>query len=121
MKTDPRIACANTKEARGWAIVHDLLAHPFMALTGWSQLSLRFHDWTSEKAWPRISIHEWEIDVAFGVVLVKQLGDSVFCVRHPKVKHAFVTNASTPFIAARKASKWFDILAAEFGGDFSRN
>ena len=54
MKTDPRFACPNDTERRGWAMVHDCIAHPLMALAGWSPLALRFHDWTSLKAWPRI-------------------------------------------------------------------
>lgn len=53
MKTDPRIACANERELFWWAILHDLVAHPLMALTFYSALSLRFHDWTSKHAWPR--------------------------------------------------------------------
>ena len=53
MRTDPRIACANEHELFWWAILHDLIAHPFMALTFYSGLSLRFHDWTSRHAWPR--------------------------------------------------------------------
>ena len=51
--TDPRKACANKEERLLWALIHDGLAHPFMAVTGFSRLSLWFHDWTSHKAWPR--------------------------------------------------------------------
>ena len=54
MRTDPRGACANEHQRLLWALVHDGLAHPLMALTGWSKWSLRFHDWTSHKAWPRV-------------------------------------------------------------------
>lgn len=39
MRTDPRAACANTHERLGWAVLHDLIAHPLMALTGWSASS----------------------------------------------------------------------------------
>jgi hypothetical protein len=53
MKTDSRTACANADERKLWAVVHDLIAHPLMALTNWSRESLWFHDWTSHKAWPR--------------------------------------------------------------------
>lgn len=53
MRTDPRTACANEREMFWWAMLHDLIAHPFMALTIYSTLSLRFHDWTSNHAWPR--------------------------------------------------------------------
>lgn len=53
MKTDPNKGCKNVSERLGWAIVHDLVAHPIMALTGYSSISMRFHNFTSHKAWPR--------------------------------------------------------------------
>lgn len=53
MKTDPNKACSNKKEHLLWALLHDGIAHPFMALTKYSKLSKRFHDFTSQKAWPR--------------------------------------------------------------------
>lgn len=53
MRVDPRLACHNNKENKGWALLHDLVAHPFMALTFYSKLSIHFHDYTSYKAWPR--------------------------------------------------------------------
>lgn len=53
MKTDPNKGCANTEQRLLWAIVHDGLAHPLMALTGYCRWSLAFHDYTSRKAWPR--------------------------------------------------------------------
>lgn len=53
MKTDPNKACTNLEEKAFWAFVHDALAHPLMALTGWSAWSRRFHDYTSHRAWPR--------------------------------------------------------------------
>lgn len=53
MRTDPRCACANERQRLLWALVHDGLAHPLMALAGWPRWALRFHDWTSHKAWPR--------------------------------------------------------------------
>jgi len=34
-----------------WEFIHNLLAHPLMALTLSSKLSIRFHDWTARKAW----------------------------------------------------------------------
>lgn len=58
MRTDPRTACANAEERVWWAIVHDLIAHPLMALTLWHPLLVRFHDWTSTHAWPRASTRE---------------------------------------------------------------
>ncbi len=53
MKTDPNKACATLAEVRRWAVVHDLVAHPLMAVTLYSRWSVAFHDWTSRRAWPR--------------------------------------------------------------------
>jgi hypothetical protein len=52
-RADPRKACANEQQRLFWALVHDGLAHPLMALTGYCKPAMRFHDWTSHKAWPR--------------------------------------------------------------------
>lgn len=50
MKTDPN----NCIHSGGiWALIHDAVAHPLLALSGWSDWARRFHAWTSEKAWPR--------------------------------------------------------------------
>lgn len=67
MRTDPRDACKNERQRLLWAIVHDGLAHPLMVLTGYCKAALRFHDWTSYKAWPRkenmhISPQSWTGD-----------------------------------------------------------
>lgn len=53
MRTDPRRACVNEEERLLWALIHDGIAHPLMALTLFSRWAIRFHDWTSSKAWPR--------------------------------------------------------------------
>lgn len=53
MKTDPNKACTNKKQNIFWAVVHDLVSHPLMAVSGYSKWSLSFHNWTSHKAWPR--------------------------------------------------------------------
>lgn len=50
--TDPILACGNTQQRCFWAFIHDAIAHPFMAFTGWSKISIRFHDFTSKRAWP---------------------------------------------------------------------
>jgi hypothetical protein len=55
MKTDPNTACDSENGSLVWAIIHDGLAHPLMAITGYSSWSLGFHDYTSHKAWPRCS------------------------------------------------------------------
>jgi hypothetical protein len=53
VRTDPRAACANADERLLWALVHDGIAHPLMAITCYSRMSVWFHDWTSNRAWPR--------------------------------------------------------------------
>lgn len=53
MKTDPNKGCANERENFFWAFVHDCIAHPLMALTGYAAWALRFHNYTSHRAWPR--------------------------------------------------------------------
>lgn len=53
MMTDPRKACANKEERLLWALIHDGIAHPLMAITLFSGWSVAFHDWTSQLAWPR--------------------------------------------------------------------
>lgn len=65
MKTDPNQACANESQRLLWAIIHDALAHPLMVLTGYSKGSLKFHDYTSLKAWAR-SAKESKITVHTG-------------------------------------------------------
>jgi len=54
MMTDPRKACKNEEERLLWALIHDGIAHPLMAVTlyAWAP-AIWFHDWTSQKAWPR--------------------------------------------------------------------
>lgn len=53
MKTDPNKGCANLEERLFWALAHDGIAHPLMALSGYAAWALRFHNFTSRKAWPR--------------------------------------------------------------------
>lgn len=60
MKIDPRSACVNHSEVRYWALVHDAIAHPLMALSGYRSWAVRFHDWTSYRAWPRGQSHNKE-------------------------------------------------------------
>jgi hypothetical protein len=54
MKTDPNSHCRKFKEIKRWAIIHDIIAHPLMAITGYSSWTVKFHNWTSRKAWIRI-------------------------------------------------------------------
>jgi hypothetical protein len=54
MKKDPNTYCINYEENIGWELLHDLVAHPLMALTLYkSKLVISFHDFTSSKAWIR--------------------------------------------------------------------
>lgn len=113
MRTDPRNACANEKQLLGWAIVHDLIAHPFMALTGYSPLSLRFHDATSKRAWPRpaVSYREGTFSVPsdrFGTLKVRRLAPRGFYeIQHPLIDHKFVVKADGIDDAAEQAEEWF--------------
>jgi hypothetical protein len=51
-RIDPNRACSRPGYL-GWALLHDAVAHPLMALTGYSRLGVAFHDFTSRRAWPR--------------------------------------------------------------------
>ncbi|MCY1441383.1 hypothetical protein D9M71_576960 [compost metagenome] len=53
MKTDPNKACTNGRECFWWAFLHDAVAHPLMSISGYSKWSLRFHNYTSRRAWSR--------------------------------------------------------------------
>lgn len=53
MKMDPNKHCINFKQHLGWAIIHDLIAHPLMVLLFYSSWGRGFHDYTSQKAWKR--------------------------------------------------------------------
>lgn len=122
MKTDPRAACSNEKEALLWAIIHDLIAHPLMGLTLYSKASLRFHDFTSHRAWPRVlpSQHEeFAMQSArFGAIKARWIGGQFYAFDHPTVSHTFVTNAADAVEAMEKAETAFGVLADEFGGAF---
>lgn len=39
------------KESKFWALVHNLVAHPILAVTS-AAWATNFHDWTAERAWP---------------------------------------------------------------------
>lgn len=53
MKLDPNTLCdTGPKQNIGWAIFHDLVAHPLLVITFYSVASVKFHNWTSLKAWP---------------------------------------------------------------------
>jgi hypothetical protein len=51
MKLDPNKWCINFEQHLGWALIHDCVAHPLMALTLYKvQIFLDFHNYTSQKA-----------------------------------------------------------------------
>ncbi|CAB3624540.1 hypothetical protein [Achromobacter pestifer] len=115
MRTDPRKGCANEKELLGWAILHDLVAHPFMVLTGYSRLSLRLHDYTSHKAWPRASTpapRVWRIPtVRFGLLAVTEIQPpGCYSVRHGLILHTLRVKAIDELDAVRQAEEWFATL-----------
>lgn len=49
---DPNGTCKDPPESALWCLVHDGAAHPLLVLTGYCRWAVRFHDWTSWKAWP---------------------------------------------------------------------
>lgn len=54
MKLDPNRYCVKYEEHLFWAIVHDVIAHPLMAITLYKVPKLiSFHNYTSQKAWRR--------------------------------------------------------------------
>lgn len=54
MKKDPNKYCVNYHQTLVWALVHDIVAHPLMAITLYKcSWFIRFHDYTSAKAWKR--------------------------------------------------------------------
>jgi hypothetical protein len=93
-----------------------------MALTRWSAWSVRFHDWTSYRAWPRevgfvtetrtLSSPRW------GDLRVTHVQQGFYSTQHPKVEHKVVTTAGDFIEAMEFAERWFDGLADEFGERF---
>jgi len=55
MKLDPNKHCSLFKQNPFWAVIHDAIAHPLMAITGYCKFSIAFHDFTSQRAWKRAS------------------------------------------------------------------
>lgn len=52
MKLDPNPLCQQPVERKFWAFVHDAIAHPLVAITRYANFAIRFHDYTSQRAWP---------------------------------------------------------------------
>lgn len=54
MKKDPNEYCINFDQVLHWALIHDIISHPLMAITFYKiQMFIDFHDYTSSKAWIR--------------------------------------------------------------------
>jgi hypothetical protein len=54
MKIDPNSHCITYKQNLFWAIIHDVVAHPLMALTFYKiKMFIKLHDYTSHLAWER--------------------------------------------------------------------
>lgn len=128
MRTDPRMACANERELWHWAALHDLLAHPLMVLTWYCAASLRFHDWTSRRAWPRHISPAADLPMPrlmnvapltrHGYVVVTQLEARLFRVEHGRVDHAVTLQANDMHAALGCGLEWFDTLGEQLGGKF---
>lgn len=116
MRTDPRSACANAEERLGWALVHDAIAHPLMALTGWSQLSVAFHDWTSHRAWPRPKTRLCQADSfphpVHGILRVREiepLDHGFWAVDHGKKDRTVCVQARDMEDALAKGIEQYDL------------
>jgi hypothetical protein len=124
MKTDPRAACANIKEHLGWALAHDVLAHPLMALTLYRRWAVRFHDWTSKRAWPRMTASPgafFVLDSRHGPVRMRQEMAGFYSATCPFLKaHKVVVYADDPLEALEMACTWFDSYF-EFQAEQRRN
>lgn len=117
MRADPRNACANEQQRLGWAVLHDLVAHPLLALTGWCGRALRFHDWTSHQAWPsrappaRPSLSVIVDSARFGILNVTSVEQPGFySVLHGRFSHAVVVKAAGVGDAVAQAEVWFSSL-----------
>lgn len=51
-KLDPNGMCDVKSGSLFWQLVHDGIAHPLLVLGFYSRPVIRFHDYTSFKAWP---------------------------------------------------------------------
>lgn len=128
MRLDPNQACRNDEQRFWWAFVHDFVAHPLMALSLWSDWSLKFHDWTSRNAWPRgdSGSEAFQINHTFAfsddlwrTLPVTEFSPGFWEIAHPLVTdHILRTNASSAEEAGQKARAHFQDLMARFGAQF---
>jgi len=116
MRTDPRKACANEKQLLFWAVLHDLVAHPLLVLTGYSSMSLRFHDATSCRAWPREASQHRRGTFSvpsdrFGTLQITPLSARGFYeIKHPVIDHRLEIKAEGVADAVDQADEWFSSL-----------
>jgi hypothetical protein len=53
-RLDPNKYCVHYEESLPWALLHDIIAHPLMAITLYKwKPALDFHNFTSQHAWKR--------------------------------------------------------------------
>ena len=113
LKLDPNSACQNQKELLLWALLHDLIAHPFLAITGYSVVGRRFHNWTSKHAWPR-GAGDYDFftvnSVTFGSVEGIRKKGGFWTLSHPGIKHDITVKAANMAEALEKAEDWFKTL-----------
>jgi hypothetical protein len=121
VKTDPRKACANDEERVWWAFVHDLIAHPLMALFGWNGWTLRFHDWTSRRAWPRSVVKPgaWiEVQALCYDIEVRETSvPGLYQAKCPFMDHVYGMKAVNHQDAAEQAERWFLDLDPIWNGE----
>lgn len=124
MKIDPRESCANVKENSWWAFVHDTVAHPLMALFGWPRWALEFHDFTSERAWPRERPARNSIRMVqtrrWGVLSVKRLDADTYSVMRRIHRGRFITRA-TVILCARDVTEAVERAALLYSKDGEEN
>lgn len=131
MRTDPNQACQNEKQRFWWALLHDFLAHPLMALFGYPVWSLKLHDFTSNRAWPRGQTVDtpppllwWGVKGGWpeGRLYFRCLPNKIYEFEHPNgIAHTFRCNAESTPLAVKKALEHFEDLANRFGGVFAAN
>lgn len=113
MKLDPNRACQSENERLLWAILHDLIAHPFLAITLYSKVGRRFHDFTSHKAWPRGAgdyDHFTVNSTSFGLVEGVKRKNGIWTISHPGIRHDVTVKAKSMSEALEKAEDWFKTL-----------
>lgn len=117
MRTDPNEACTNTREDFFWAFVHDAISHPLMAVSLYSDWSLRFHNWTSHRAWPRSP----KLYTADGVVnwgkhkVLWERTEDFWTFKHPYINHNATFKAADLPAAYDQMDEWFMSLEEVLG------